>query len=178
MADTRTIARPYAQAVFELAREHNTLDKWADMLATGSRIMADPALHALVGDPRVGHEQLVEIVLGAADDRIDEQGANFIRLLAENDRLNVLPEITELYETYRREAEKTIEAQVVTAFPLSEAQQQQVSAALEKQLGHHIVLSQTVDESLLGGMMIRIGDRVIDGSVTSQLSKLAQSLGG
>lgn len=178
MADTRTIARPYAQAVFQLARERNALDKWSNMLEAGDRIVRDPALSELIDDPRVNQQQLIEIVLAAAADYLDEQGANFIRLLVQNDRLNQLPEIRELFESFRREAEQTVEARVITAFPLTEAQQRQIGEALEKRLGHTVVLTETVDESLLGGMMIRIGDRVIDGSITSQLSRLARNLAG
>jgi len=178
MAEIRTIARPYAQAAFQLAREHDALARWSGMLRVGAVIAADPALRDLIGNPRVSRQQLTDLVLGVAGERLDEHGANFIRLLVENDRLRCLPEIAALYETYRREAEQTVEAHVVTAFALSEEQQRQISAALQTRLGRTVTLTQSVDESLLGGMTIRTDDHVIDGSVTSQLDKLARALAG
>lgn len=178
MAEIRTIARPYAQAAFQLARDHDALAKWSQMLQLGAVIAADPALRELIGNPRVTREQLTDLVLGVAGERLDERGANFIRLLVENDRLRCLPEIAALYETYRREVEQTVEAHVITAFPLSEEQQQRISAALQTRFGRNVTLTQSVDESLLGGMLIRTDDHVIDGSVTSQLAKLAKALAG
>ncbi len=178
MAEIRTIARPYAQAAFQLARAQDALAKWSDMLHTGAVIAADPALQDLIGNPRVSRQQLTDLVLGVAGEHLDEQGANFIRLLVEYNRLRYLPEIAALYETYRREAEQTVEAHVTTAFPLNEEQQRQISAALQTRLGRTVTLTQSVDESLLGGMRIRTQDRVIDGSVTSQLDKLTKALAG
>lgn len=176
MAETRTIARPYAEAAFELAQEHDDLENWSNMLGVSATIAGHPKLRSLIGDPRVGQDQLIDTILGIAGEYLDEHGANFIRLLVENDRVSYLPEISNLFDTYRREAEQIVEAHVLSAFALSDEQGQQISMALEARVGHSVTMTQSVDESLIGGIMIRIGDRVIDGSIIGRLDQLTNAL--
>ena len=111
-----------------------------------------------------------------AGDNINDMGKNFLNVLAENGRLNVLAEIAELYEQHRAEAEKTVEAEVTSAFPLSDAQKQQLIDALKNRLGRDVSLVTKTDENIIGGAIVRAGDLVIDGSVSSQLEKLGNSL--
>lgn len=177
MAEKSTIARPYAQAVFRLAQEQNDLAKWSDMLQATAVIVGDPTMQALIGNPRVTREQLIQLINELAGERLDDHGRNLIHLLVDNHRLDCLPELAALYEAYRREAERTVDAQVITAFPLDDEQQRRIADALQARLGRTVTLHQTVDASLVGGVVIRTDDQVIDGSVTSQLSKLARSLG-
>jgi F-type H+-transporting ATPase subunit delta len=178
MAEQTTIARPYAQAAFRLAREGAAMEKWSRMLDVAATIAGDPAVRELIGNPRVTRGRLVELFMDIAGDRLDTQGWNFVRLVVENGRLAALPEIAALFETLRKEAEKSLDAEVVTAFPLTAEQRERISAVLTARTGRTVNLQQTVDPSLLGGAMIRSGDKVIDGSVTTQLDDMARALAG
>jgi F-type H+-transporting ATPase subunit delta len=176
MAEKTTIARPYAQAIFELAQRHKALPRWSEMLQLAAAVAADARVGALVGNPRVTKEELAKLFLGICGDKLNPEAQNLIRLLVENDRMDVLTEIAALYETYRADAERTVEAQVISAFPVDDSQQQQIAAMLKKRLGREVTLSCKTDKSLLGGAIIRAGDLVIDGSVTGQLAKLQVAL--
>lgn len=176
MAEKTTIARPYAQAVFDLAQQRKELPRWSDMLQLAAAVAADPRVSALVGSPRVTDEQLTKLFLDICGDKLSSEAQNLIRLLVENGRLDVLTEIAALYETYRAEAERTVEAKVISAFPVDEAQKKQIITMLKKRLGREVSLSCETDKSLLGGAIIRAGDLVIDGSVTGQLAKLEVAL--
>ena len=176
MAEKSTIARPYAQAAFELAQDKGDLTAWSEMLQLGAMIVSDEQLKRLIGNPEVSKDSLVELILNVAGERLDTVGRNFIRVLADNGRLNVLPEIATLYEQHRAEAERYIDAEVTSAFPLSEAQQQALVESLKKRLGREVRLTASTDETLIGGAIVRAGDLVIDGSVTGHLNKLAQTL--
>lgn len=176
MAEKTTIARPYALAVFELARGRNELPRWSEMLRLAAAVVSDERIDALVGNPRVSKTQLAELVIGIGGARFVKEAQHLIQLLVENGRLKVLPEIAALYEGYRADAERTVEAQMVSAFPVDDAQKQQVAAALKKRLGREVTVTSEVDQSLLGGAIIRAGDLVIDGSVLGQLAKLQVAL--
>lgn len=176
MAEKITAARPYAQAVFELAQSQKDLQRWSDMLVLATGVAGDDALQKLIGHPRVHKAQLADVMLAACGDGLNGAGQNFIRLLVENSRLSLLPEIVALYETSRAEAEGVIKVQVTSAWPLSSEEERKIAAALKTRLQREIKLTATVDKSLLGGAVIRAGDRVIDGSVRGQLGKLAHAL--
>lgn len=176
MAEKTTIARPYAQAAFDLAQEKGDLKTWSEMLELCAMIVSDEQVRRLIGNPEVSKDSLVELILNVAGDRLDTVGTNFIRVLAANGRLNVLPEIAALYEQHRAEAERYIDAEVISAFPMSDAQQQALVDGLKKRLGREVRLTASTDESLIGGAIVRAGDLVIDGSVTGHLNKLAQAL--
>jgi len=176
MAEKTTVARPYAQAIFDLARSRKELPHWSEMLRLAAAVAADARVSALAGNPRVAKDDLAKLLLSICGDKLNQDGQNLIRLLVENDRLDVLAEIAGLYEVYRAEAERTLEAQVISAFPVDEAQKQQIAAMLKKRLGREVTLSCETDKGLLGGAIIRAGDIVIDGSVTGQLAKLQLAL--
>jgi F-type H+-transporting ATPase subunit delta len=178
MAEKTTIARPYAQAVFDIARAAKALPRWSEMLYLAATVAADARVSVLVSNPSVTQEEMTKLFLAICVDKLNPEAQNLIRLLVENDRLDVLTEIAALYETYRADAERTVEAQVISAFPVDDAQQQQIAAMLKKRLGREVTLSCETDKSLLGGAIIRAGDLVIDGSVTGQLAKLQVSLAG
>jgi F-type H+-transporting ATPase subunit delta len=178
MAEKTTIARPYAQAVFAIARAAKALPRWSEMLYLAAAVAADPRVSVLVSNPSVTQEEMTKLFLAICVDKLNPEAQNLIRLLVENDRLDVLTEIAALYETYRADAERTVEAQVISAFPVDAAQQQQIAAMLKKRLGREVTLSCATDKSLLGGAIIRAGDLVIDGSVTGQLAKLQVALAG
>ena len=176
MAEKNTIARPYAQAAFEIAQADNDLQGWSDMLKLLASVVSDDLMQSVISNASIEIDKVVDILLGVCGDQLNDKGKNFVKVLAESRRLTVLPEIAALYEAQRAEAEKTIEAEVASAFPLSEAQQQQIAAALKKRLGREVNLVARTDESIVGGAIVRAGDLVIDGSITGQLDKLAANL--
>lgn len=176
MAEKITLARPYAEAVFALAKENNTLAAWSRMLKIAAMIGADERVQRLIDDPRVSRERLIGLFLGIAGDGLNKDAANLLYLLADNDRLPLLREITALFEELRAEHERTVEAEVLTAYPLTDAQLKQFSAALKKRLGREVRLTPRVDPTLVGGAIVRAGDMVIDGSVQGRLNALSSYL--
>jgi F-type H+-transporting ATPase subunit delta len=185
MADNHTIARPYAEAAFARARETGRLDAWAEALALGAELMADGRVTALLANPRLTDEQRYEFLTGLFRDAGgdgclfaggDADGSNFIRLLLEYERVSALPEISELFEQMKAQVENTVDVTVTTATPLSDVQKQALVAALKKRLGREVRLTVEVDESLIGGAVIRAGDVVIDGSLRSRLERLSTAL--
>jgi F-type H+-transporting ATPase subunit delta len=176
MAESTTVARPYAQAVFQLARETQSVDAWSDTLALAAAVAVDAQMQPLLDSPRLTETQLGELFADICGEDLSEPGRNFIRLLAENRRLGVLPEIARLYEALRNEAEGSIQARLITALPVTEEQKAVLSKALKQRLGRDIQLDSSVDPRLLGGAIIRAGDLVIDGSVQGKLARLASVL--
>jgi|SRR3972149_7937206 len=176
MAEYSTIARPYAQAVFALAKEQRQLAGWSDMLQLAAMVAVDQNVERLIGNPRVSKAQLTDLILGVCGGRLNKDSSNFLRVLIENGRLSLLPYIAEQYENYRAEEEKVVQAEMVSAFPVNAVQQQKIAAALKARLGREVSLSYKTDQSLLGGAIIRAGDMVIDGSVTGQLNRFANML--
>lgn len=176
MAEKSTIARPYAQAAFDIAQEKSDLKGWSEMLQLIAAVASDATMQDIIGNPSIEKERVIGLILDICADNLDGAGKNFVKVLAENGRLNVAVEIAQRYEEHRAEAEKTVEAEVTSAFPLSEAQIKSVSAALKKRLGRDVNLVTKIDESIVGGAIIRAGDLVIDGSVSGQLEKLANTL--
>jgi F-type H+-transporting ATPase subunit delta len=172
-----TIARPYAEAVFERARETGTLDPWSEMLAFVAAIMQDHSLKAMVGNPNMTDAQITELVLDIAAERLSDEGANLVRLLVENDRLGIVPQVAQQFEELKSREEGRLDVLVTTAFPLSEAQSGAIATALKTKLGRDINITSVEDPELIGGMHIRAGDLVIDGSVQGQLKQLANELG-
>jgi F-type H+-transporting ATPase subunit delta len=173
MAERITIARPYAKAVFQLARSQKRLPQWSEALRVAARVIADPRVGALLGNPGVSTDQLVELVAGVAGASLNEQGHNLIATLAANRRLGFLPEIAGRFEQLRAEAERTVEVTLTSAVALSREQQQQYSDALRKRLDREVHLHCRIDPSLLGGAVVRADDLVIDGSVRAGLAQLA-----
>jgi len=176
MAEKRTVARPYAQAAFALAQEQGAMQSWSEMMTLLGQSASDPQLVALLEDPEQEPTKMVGLLQSICGDAMSESVSNMLKLLAENGRLVLLPEIAELFEEERAEVEKSIHANVISATAISDAQQQQIIDALKKRLGKEVTLSHEVDESLIGGAIIYAGDMVIDGSVTNRLEKLTNSL--
>jgi len=177
MAEQSSLARPYAKAIFELANESGDFTVWSDQLAVLGLIAADPDMAELVQNPAVTDVQLVDLVLDVAGDQLDEQAQNLVKLLIRNDRLMVVPEINAQYVVLRDEAQQIIEAQLITASEVDEAQKQRIESALSERLGKQIKLETLVDESLIGGAVVRAGDWVVDGSVKAQLQDLVSAIG-
>jgi F-type H+-transporting ATPase subunit delta len=146
------------------------------MLQFAAAVANDDTMQDMIGGAAVDREKLAEMFIKVCADQLDQEGQNLIRLLAENHRLALLPEICAVYEIYRAEAESTIEAEVISAMPVSDAQREQIAESLKKRLGKNVSLKCLIDESLIGGAIIRAGDMVIDGSVQGKLQKLASAM--
>jgi F-type H+-transporting ATPase subunit delta len=176
MAEALTVARPYAQAAFNFASEQGTLKEWSDMLGLLARIAEDAAMQDVIDSPHMTEQQLANLFISVGGEHLAENCANFIRVLATNRRLALLPEISALYEIKRRDAEGSVQAELVSAFPATDAQQAEIIASLKKRLGRDVTLTCSTDATLLGGAIIRAGDLVIDGSVRGKLDRLGAAL--
>jgi len=176
VAELRTLARPYAEAIFELARDAGKLDAWAEALERLAIIVENEDVAGLIGHPKIDDEQLVEAIIGVAGDALDEKAKNFVRLLTANDRLTLLPEIRSQFAGLHAAAENRVDVTVTSAAELTGGQREAISKALEQRLKHNVGLSMEVDPDLLGGAVIRAGDLVIDGSLRARLARLEQSL--
>lgn len=176
MADFNTIARPYAQAVFALAREKGTLKEWSETLELLATVARDPQMGPLLVNHRLTSEQLQGMILDVCGDQLDQAGRNFVALLGENWRLVLLPEIAEQYEALRAAEEGTLQAKLISAKPVEKSVREALASALGKRLSRKVTLQAEVDESLLGGAVIRAGDLVIDDSVRGRLKRLAANL--
>lgn len=176
MAEKITIARPYAKATFELAREGNAYARWSQILASASAVVADERVARLLSSPRVTSAEIVQLLAEASGSADDEQGRNFFNTLAQNRRLGLLPEIAQIYETMRADVENVADVNVVSAVQLDEAQRQRLASALKKRLRRDVRLHCEVDPSLIGGAVVRSGDFVIDGSLKARLDRLAAQI--
>ena len=176
MAERTTTARPYAKAIFALARQGNRLAETSTGLIRAAETVTDPRVHALLGSPHVTAAQLAEFVNGIAGPSLDENGRNFVSLLAQNRRLGFLPEIAALFEQMKSEVENSVEVDVTSATALTPEQEGRYAAALQKKLGRSVRLRTKVDQSLLGGAVLKAGDLVIDGSIKGRLERLSTEL--
>ena len=174
MAEKVTLARPYARAAFEAAREHKDFERWSEMLAAAATTVDDERVVKLLSSPRVQLTDLVELVAAASG--ADERGRNFLSTLAQNRRLGVLPEVAALYEELRAEIENIADVHVTSAVQLDEAQRTRLAAALKKRLKREVRLHCAVDAGLIGGAVVRAGDFVIDGSLKARLERLASQI--
>lgn len=171
-----TLARPYADAVAKLAGEHNAWDLWSERLALLAMVAADEQLQSLAINPSVSAARVTEVIQAVCGDRLGAEGTNLMALLAENKRLALLPEIVQLFEAVKAEREGVLEAHVTSAFELSADQLAGLVAKLESKFGRKISAAQSVDAELIGGVMIQVGDEVMDASVRGGLANLAVTL--
>lgn len=176
MSEAITTARPYAQAAFEEAQKLNALAAWSEMLISLADAVAHPEVKAAVSNPRIAKKQLESLMEALAGNAASAQQKNFVRILADNQRLQVLPEISAIFEMLKAEAEKTVNVVVDSAFELSAQQQDKIAGSLKKRMGREIKLTCQVNKDLLGGVVIRAGDKVIDGSARTRLSEMANAL--
>ena len=184
MAETGTLARPYARAVFQLARADGSLSNWSQALGTAATVVVDPAARRFLARRELDDDARVEFLLsvcagaGAGEAKVLEstRGRNFLRLLVENNRLPVLPEIAEQFEALKARAENTVKVQLVTAASVAEPVVQRIKSALEQRLGRAVELELEQDPGLLGGAVIHAEGRVIDASVRNRLAELAGTL--
>ncbi len=176
MAEEITVARPYAEAVYELATTAGTLDKWSDLLGFAATVAADPQMEKIVGNPKLTLAEQERTFLAICENRLDEQGKNLMHLLLENRRIRLLPAISTLFEEFKAAHTGTLEANITTAFPLSDADVSELVARLVTKFKRQIQPSVKLDPELIGGVRIEIGDVVFDASVRGQLQKMAFTL--
>jgi F-type H+-transporting ATPase subunit delta len=183
VADNNTVARPYAQAIFEIARDSGQLAAWSESLAVAGELLQDRDLVEYLGNPGFSNARRLEFLAGlfdkAGSERLaggDARGTNFLKLLLENDRVAVLPEISGHFDRLKAEVENSVDAVVTSAVALSQEQLEQVAASLRERLGRDVRITTEIDETLIGGAVIRAGDVVIDGSLRARLEGLANAL--
>jgi F-type H+-transporting ATPase subunit delta len=176
MAELSTLARPYAKAVFELARDTSRFGDWSNVLRGLADAVSDPAVAAAIGHPAVGKGQLSQALIDALGSQIGAEGSNLLRLLIDNGRLKLAPAIAAEYEALRAEAEATIDVEITTASPAAPEQLAALVDAIARRLARKLNVTTKVDESLIGGAVIRAGDLVIDGSSVGELERLRLQL--
>jgi F-type H+-transporting ATPase subunit delta len=176
MAESVTIARPYAEAVFQLADAKGTLAQWSAMLKRAAVIASDPDMRQAVGNPAISGDQLYGLFASLLGEAMFAESQNLIHVLIENNRLDVLPEISETYEQLKNEREGVVEAQIATAFALEGDALAVLVADLEKRFKRRIQPVVTVEPELIGGIRVQVGDEVIDGSVRGKLASMAVAL--
>ncbi len=180
MAENAAIARPYAQAIFELANEAGQLAACSDSLHAAGAVVSDEQVARLIGVPGTDSKQLIQLIAdiaGKAAEGVDQSKlVNLLKLLDENDRLHALPDIAGSYDSLKAEVENRVEVTLTAANPVDDAQQAKIVDALKKRFGREVSLTFELDEKLIGGARIQADDLVIDGSVSTGLEKLATRL--
>ena len=177
MSDFTTAARPYANAVYDLAKETGSLESWSDALSNLAAVVADEEMNKLLSSPDMGSQQKSELIIQVLGDKLTDQQQNLVKLMAENDRLMSMSAVLDQFEVARAKAENKIDAEVISAFELTAEQTDELANTLKNKLGCEITLTTSIDESLIGGVVIKAGDTIIDASMKSQLDSLALSLG-
>ncbi len=175
MSEAITIARPYAQAAFEEAQILSDLKGWAEVLTSLAEAVCYPEVRAVVASQQVAKPQLESLMVDLLGSQANVQQRNFVRILVKNQRLLVLPEIAAIFENLRAEAEKTVNVVVDSAFELSAVQQEKIVKSLKARMGREIKLVCKINKELLGGIVIRAGDKVIDGSARTRLGEMAKA---
>ena len=176
MAELATIARPYAEAAFALARDGGALPKWSDTLQLLAAVASDAKVSAAVDNPKLSPEQKQSLFGTVLGDKLDASATSFVKVLLDADRVKLLPQINEHFQALKRDADNVAKATVVSAFPLTDAQRAEMKGALSKRYGRDIEMIEQTDAALIGGAKIIVGDQVIDRTVVGQLSKMERQI--
>jgi F-type H+-transporting ATPase subunit delta len=176
MSELATMARPYAAALYRRARETQSTEEWSQSLEFLSQIVRDERVASAASNPKVKKNQLEKFVLDLCEGKISEEAKNLVKLLIHNNRLKLLGEISERYERSRADDEGYVEAEVTSAYPLDEKDEHFIASVLQKKFGRRIRILAAEDRTLIGGVLIRTGDKVIDASVRGHIDKLAKRL--
>ncbi len=176
MAELSTLARPYAKAAFQAAVDAGELQAWSDMLVMVSKVALNEDLVKALSHPSLTGQQQAQTLIDVCGDKLNEAGKNLIFVLAENKRVSLLPLIQNQFETLKAELEKAVDAQIISAFEISDDTKQKLTDAIKAKLDKDVRVTTSIDESLVGGAIIRAGDLVIDGSVRGKLAKLAEAM--
>ncbi len=176
MTTSTSLARPYAKAAFEIAKEQSAFSEWGERLYFSAHVSSHNGVAQILRNPRLTAKERADVFIEMSDNRFDDTFKSLIRLLAENNRLALIPEIAGLYEQYRAEAERTIKVKVRSAVALDEEQRIRMKNALSKKLERNVELECEIDASVLGGAIIQAGDLVIDGSMRNKINRLGDAL--
>lgn len=176
MAELSTLARPYAKAAFQYAADASDLQGWSDSLAVAAAVAAQDTVVKLLSSPSYTATQQAEKTIEVCGDALNEKSRSFVQVLAENRRLQLLPQIYQQFEVLKANREKTVEVSVVSASEISTEQQEKLASALSSKLERQVNMQVSIDDSLIGGVVVRAGDTVIDGSIRGRLAKLAEVL--
>jgi F-type H+-transporting ATPase subunit delta len=176
MAELTTLARPYAKAAFKFALENSQLDQWSANLGLAAQVIADEQAAELISAPQLTADQKAQLIIEVCGDSVTDGAKNYFSVLSANDRLALLPVISTLFEQYKADQEKSIDVDITSAFDLADDEQQKLANALGQKFNRDIKVSVDTDKSLIGGVVVRSGDMVIDGSVAGRLKKLAEAI--
>lgn len=173
MQENLTIARPYAQAAFETALEAGAIVQWDEALQLLGAIVGDPAMRRVILDPGVSRQRLLDLLFDLGGQRFGGAIGNFVKVLVGARRLDIAPEIAQVFAERRAAQDNVANVEVVSAFPLDATQTERIGSAMRKRLGKDIRISQTIDQTLIGGARVKVGDMVYDASLRGGLSQLA-----
>lgn len=177
MAEFATLARPYAEAVFEIAKEEKNFDTWSENLVFLTQVVKDPHLIQVIMNPRVSKEELRHVLLDICSEKISTgAGQNLIKMLLDNNRLNIVPQLAEQYEQLKAEHLGYVKVEIISTYSVKSHQRQTIETILKERLGKAVDINVSIDRNLIGGWLIRIGDRVIDLSIKGRLHQLATEL--
>lgn len=176
MSELTTAARPYAKAVFEIAEATGSLDSWSEQLGLMASIVASEDSASLLDNPKVSTSQKIDSFVEFASGDLNEHSVNLLKSLGENNRFVLLPDVASLFEALKSESQGEVEGELIAAAKVSQEQEDAIVAALEKRLGRKVKLVTKIDETLLGGAVIRVGDLVIDGSLQGRFQTLKSNL--
>ncbi|EYS86001.1 F0F1 ATP synthase subunit delta [Cupriavidus sp. KK10] len=178
MAETATIARPYAEALFRVASESSAgnLGAWSELVSEMGQVAANPDMKAVAGDPNVPGEKLAELFLSVLKSPLNDEARRFVKLLVDNGRLTVMPEIAEQFHVLKNAREGSSDVEITSAFPLEGSQLNDLVAALERKFGRKLYAKVAVDPSLIGGVSVKVGDEVLDTSVRTRLAAMQATL--
>jgi F-type H+-transporting ATPase subunit delta len=176
MAESITIARPYAKAAFQAANDKDVLTQWSDMLAYASAVAMDENMRVVLDHPALTSEQKAQLFSDACGEKLSTEGKNFVSVLAENDRLGLVSEIAQLFEHFKSQLERSVDVDIESAFEVSKEQSEKLAQALSKKLDRNVIVTSSVNQELIGGVIIRADDLVIDASVRGKIAKLAEAI--
>jgi len=176
MAEIATIARPYAEAVFKLAESGGQFTPWTELLARLAQAVAHPEVRACIGNPNVSAAKLTDVLVSVMGEGVSAEARNFVHLVVANRRLEAVGEIRELYEDMVNEREGVVDAEIASAFPLDDGQLKELVGSLERRFKRKVEPRVAVDKSLIGGVTVKVGDEVIDGSVRGKLAAMSAAL--
>lgn len=176
MAELTTLARPYAKAAFEFARAEKDLQGWSDALSQAAAVSQHKSVVALLDAPNLTAVDKGKKFCEVCGDTLNGKQGNFIAVLSDNNRIDLLPQVSELFEQFKANQEKTVDVDIQTAFEISGDLEQKLASTLKEKLDRDVALTTTVDKSLIGGALIRAGDTVIDGSAKGRLAKLSEAM--
>lgn len=176
MAEKTTLARPYAKAIFELACQDNEIDGWIEKLKLLSEVTSIDEVMDVIKNPEISLDDTISMLTDICKDMLDDKSINLLRLAGENGRLDLFPQMVREFEILKAQAQGTLEAEVISAYAINATQKKLITESLVKRFNKDVTITTAIDKSLIGGIVIRAGDLVIDGSVSNQLQKITHTL--